>query len=409
MSNLNLPLDKLNRLHQLGRRIIERFDDPEFLSDVVCQIAKELDYTGVGLSVENQPPFVARVWTADGGRTWEKSSTKVTFNSGDEDIVLWAMEQGVLASDAGASLLGVTVLPSPNSSLTAPIRILNRTFGLLLFESANSNAFDDRDQAVQDFLASQIAIAVDKAVQLGVERKKTEYLVLVSGLGRDISGVLAVLDLCDLVTRLVREQFAYSSVAIYLRDPVKPLLTLQSFQGGTNSANPTEHEVSVDSGAIGWVVTNGKPFLENDATERTDHRLAMDQYCAKLIVPLTVGARVTGVIDLRKYGEHVGFDEVDLLAMTALAGQVAIVLDNAKLFQDLKKSMDGQVQLQEQLVQSEKLSALGQLVAGIIHEINNPLTAVIGYAHLELMRDAQGTSSDSLRKIAQESRRVLRL
>ena len=59
MSNLTLPLDRLNRLHQLGRRIVERFGDPEFLSDVVCQIGQELGYTVVGLSIEVEPPMVA--------------------------------------------------------------------------------------------------------------------------------------------------------------------------------------------------------------------------------------------------------------------------------------------------------------------------------------------------------------
>ena len=409
MSNLTLPLDRLNRLHQLGRRIVERFGDPEFLSDVVCQIGQELGYTVVGLSIEVEPPMVARIWTADGGRTWEKSQSRVAFNTGDGDIVLWAMAQGVLTPDTGASLLGMTILPSPGSTLTAPLRIANQTIGLLLFESAAENAFDDRDQVIQEFLASQIAIAVDKVAQLGKERRKTEYLVLVSGLGRDISGVLAVPELCNMVTRLVREQFAYSTVAIYLRDAVKPLLTLQSFQGESNTASPMEHEIALDHGAIGWVVTNSKPFLSNEAENNTDHQLPVGHRCAKLIVPLLVGTRVIGVIDLRHYGEQGRFDDVDVLAMTALAGQVAILLDNAKLFQDLKKSMDGQVQLQEQLIQSEKLSALGQLVAGIIHEINNPLTAVIGYADLELMRDAQGASSDSLKKIAQESRRVAQI
>lgn len=409
MSNLTLPLDRLNRLHQLGRRIVERFGDPEFLSDVVCQIGQEFGYTGVGLSIEVQPPMVARVWTADGGRTWEKSQSRAAFNTGDEDIVLWAMAQGVLTPDTGASLLGMTILPAPGSTLTAPLRIANQTIGLLLFESAAANAFDDGDQVIQEFLASQIAISVDKVAQLGKERRKTEYLVLVSGLGRDISGVLAVPELCNLVTRLVREQFAYSTVAIYLKDAVKPLLTLQSFQGESNTASPMEHEIALDYGDIGWVVTNSKPFLSNEAQNNTDHQLPVGHRCSKLIVPLSVGTRVIGVIDLRHYGEQGDFDDVDVLAMTALAGQVAIVLDNAKLFQDLKKSMDGQVQLQEQLIQSEKLSALGQLVAGIIHEINNPLTAVIGYADLELMRDTQGASSDSLKKIAQESRRVAQI
>jgi len=223
--------------------------------------------------------------------------------------------------------------------------------------------------------------------------------------------VLTVNDQCRRVADLIHSHFAYTVVALYTKDPLQPALTFRAVAGLPIDAAPTE-PVSLDRCVAKLVARRGQPYLVSDVTSELFHApvfAGLPEARAELCLPLVVGDRLIGVIDIQNDAKRPPFDEVDMLAMSALAGQVGILIDNTRMFQDLRKSVEEQTQLQEQLVQSEKLSALGQLVAGIIHEINNPLTAVIGYADLEVMKNPDGSSSENLKKIAQESRRVAQI
>jgi transcriptional regulator with GAF, ATPase, and Fis domain len=136
------------------------------------------------------------------------------------DIVVWAIEQSVLAGDSGGELIGIPSFSSAQSSMMVPIKQSERTVGAFYIQSEHSDAFDNYDRLVFEFLASQINIAHEKSCQLNLERKKTEYLSLVSDMGRKITGVLTVPELSCMVADLIHQHFAYCVVAIFLCDPV---------------------------------------------------------------------------------------------------------------------------------------------------------------------------------------------
>ena len=130
---------------------------------------------------------------------------------------------------------------------------------------------------------------------------------------------------------------------------------------------------------------------EPDLEVREASRDVFDQLEVELLVPILFGAELLGVIAVgRKIsGDRLGADDRQLLR--TLANQSSIAIENAKAFDeiaDLNATLEARVddrtrelhQAQAQLVHGEKMRSLGQLVAGVAHELNNP----IGFVHANL-------------------------
>jgi two-component system NtrC family sensor kinase len=130
---------------------------------------------------------------------------------------------------------------------------------------------------------------------------------------------------------------------------------------------------------------------ESDPEVREACRDVFDTLDVELLEPVLFGVDLLGVIAVgRKLsGERLGPDERQLLG--TLANQSAIAIENARAFDEiaqLNKTLEARVEerthelrdTQAQLVQSEKMRSLGQLVAGVAHELNNP----IGFVHANL-------------------------
>jgi two-component system NtrC family sensor kinase len=110
---------------------------------------------------------------------------------------------------------------------------------------------------------------------------------------------------------------------------------------------------------------------------------------AVLAAPLNVKSEVVGALVVA-YSEPRDFEEREVMLLQAFADQAALALENAQLYASARDNLARLRETQAQLVQAAKLGALGQLVSGVAHELNNPLSVIIGYGQLLLSRELPG-------------------
>ena len=219
------------------------------------------------------------------------------------------------------------------------------------------------------------------------------------------------------VCRFIVEEGGYRMCWIGLVDKttktVKPVVWWGYVDGYLDNI-----KISIDSdipegrGISGEIIRSGKYFVCNDIEnasymEPWKKEALKRNYRATAGFPLRMGMEVIGV--LRVYASEVDFfTEEEIKLLNELAGDLSFAIEylkkeeeKKKKDEELKDAYEKLKNLQAQLVQSAKLASLGQLSAGVAHEINNPLVGVLNNVQLLklMLEEKKEIPSDELKEI----------
>jgi two-component system NtrC family sensor kinase len=157
----------------------------------------------------------------------------------------------------------------------------------------------------------------------------------------------------------------------------------------------------VGQGITGQVAKTGLPYLCRDTSLDPHYYRLFDYVRSEMAVPVMVHDQVWGVLNFDGMDPD-SFDE-EALATLSVFGELASFAITLRI------ELTEQERLQKNLVQKEKLASLGEVIAGIAHEINNPLTSILAHASLLTLKRGGEEDEKSLVAITSEARRTATL
>ncbi|MHB1293511.1 MAG: SpoIIE family protein phosphatase [Anaerolineae bacterium] len=217
------------------------------------------------------------------------------------------------------------------SALYVPLHVQEGLIGLISLQSPQPYAFGEDDRKALALVASQAAMALHTAGLYRREQERSSQLIAIAEVSRKVAAILDLPTLLRETVALVHETFGYYHVSIFAVDAAKQRVTFRASSNPSIQVRGTV--VPWGEGLIGQAAASGDCLLVNDVLHDPTFVAdsGLEETRSELVVPLKVEQRVMGVLDLQSNQEG-AFGEQDLFVMQALADQVAIAVEDSRLY-----------------------------------------------------------------------------
>ena len=276
--------------------------------------------------------------------------------------------------------------------------------------TAHESSFATRDEtgAVVAYQGFLLDITEQKQAEIDV-RRRNRALMALNAISELLGQAVALEDGLTAALLKVTELFAVSTAAVYFLELPAGTLRRAAAVGYESEAARRNTPMQMSAALIEQIrqaratlLSGALPALPEEIRD-LHHQEGIK---VSQVVVLWAKDRVTGILAVGNR-EPRPFSTAELNLLSAVGNQIATTIDKSLLLEKTREAYDTLRRTQEQLLQSEKMAAVGQLISGVAHELNNPLTAILGYSQLLKSEGSVNTrGADYLEKLYKQAQRT---
>jgi phosphoserine phosphatase RsbU/P len=272
--------------------------------------------------------------------------------------------EAVLVADVANDPRYISAVPNVRSELAVPLIVKNRVIGVIDIESPQPDHFTEEHKRLLTLIASRMAVGIENARLYTRMTRQTKTLLLLNEIARELTSILNLDELLKRVGELLSQLIDFQMFSILLLDPAGEKLQ-HRFSLRFQENIQLKHDIPTGKGIVGAAVEERRAILIKDVKKDPRYIDTNPETRSELAVPLIYKDKVIGVLDL-EHTKKGFFTEDHQRTITTLAAQIAIAIENARLYEQIARQ-EGRLERDLAMARELQVRLLPQALPQMAH------------------------------------------